>query len=268
MLALLKYVVDVVHMRLCDYATIRLQACTLCSLGACRPCMHPSSSVTVTRTTCKLLTLNFSCLPVYKMLCMYVCMSGRMLHVCLQDVEGHELAVLQGSLALLSRCRPILYLEILCEALSRPILTLLDSLGYASAWVITGNSEGPDFIYFSVLFRSLTSGTNIAAVPKHRAESLATGASTLKVLINDTSGDIFVEMANGYAFFPIDVTAKLFTLRDQQIFLTSKPRNDRRNVVAARQDLYGDGQCQLISQTDIDSWRSLVNPATLSLYEE
>jgi FkbM family methyltransferase len=50
------------------------------------------------------------------------------------DVEGMELAVLQGGADLIRRCRPILYVENDRPHLSDPLVRFIDSLGYDAYW--------------------------------------------------------------------------------------------------------------------------------------
>lgn len=71
----------------------------------------------------------------------------------------------------MTECHPVLVLEFICTELNKSMMTLLDSLGYAMAWLISPFIENPriyqdypvDFIYGDV---------NVVAVPKSYADVL------------------------------------------------------------------------------------------------
>lgn len=117
------------------------------------------------------------------------------------DVELHELQVLQGAKQLLTRCRPVVYLELTCQALSRSILSLLHYLNYVSAWVVkfpvshseshhgrTWQSVDPKQL-LTVGMRSV----NVLAIPKEREGELrdASGQLLDGVFVIDVEGGMF-----------------------------------------------------------------------------
>ena len=52
------------------------------------------------------------------------------------DIEMYELYGLRGARKLLKTCRPLLFLEMDCFALTKSVVLLLDSLGYTSKWTL------------------------------------------------------------------------------------------------------------------------------------
>lgn len=75
---------------------------------------------------------------------------------------------------MLRECKPILFIEMMCAPLNKSILSLLDSLGYVSAWVIQALLR--DQILFSLPPESRKwiyyAGTNIISVPRENADIL------------------------------------------------------------------------------------------------
>ena len=58
-------------------------------------------------------------------------------HVIKADIEGHEMHLFLGSQKVLRECKPIILFEADCRVMMRSLLTLLDNLGYALAWVVS-----------------------------------------------------------------------------------------------------------------------------------
>jgi FkbM family methyltransferase len=187
------------------------------------------------------------------------------------DVELHELQVLQGATQLLVQCRPVVYLELTCQALSRSILTLLHRLEYVSAWVVkfpvsdaethhgrTWRSIDPES-----LLRLGTRVVNVISVPRERRGELKGASGAL------LDGVYVIDVEGGY-FYAAEYNIKLCVGEGRCDIYHQNPENgedDDEAVMEEEEEEEGGGvgtkemtHCSgvLISEEDREYWRALV----------
>ena len=142
---------------------------------------------------------------------------------------------------MLRECRPVLFIEMMCDEFNRATLTLLDSFGYAAAWILAPFMYPPEKVLREIPMELLFSGVNIIAVKKERSHEL--------------------NVPN--QLFPINVANKQFSYNAMNLTVYKEVNGELKKVTLAQPDCKN----RVFPTKMREYWRALIDPSTGRYYE-
>lgn len=83
------------------------------------------------------------------------------------DAEGYDHLILKGAYHLIKDCKPVLYIENKCIALSKSLINLVSSYGYNMYWHIPPEIRSNNYFNVSLDRSSVSHAVNLLAYPSN-----------------------------------------------------------------------------------------------------